>query len=168
MTMFSLALSLFLLMDAVGNVPIFLSVLKEIEPARQRFIIFRELMIALVVIIIFYFIGDYLLGFLNISQPAVMISGGIILFVIGIKLIFPPEVKNVRVEKGKEPFLVPLAVPLVSGPAVLAAVMLYSHQKIPVLVCLGAILIAWAATMIILIAAPPPQESSRRPWPRRL
>ena len=57
-------------------------------------------------------------------------------------------------EKNKEPFLVPLAVPLVSGPAVLAAVMLYSHQEIPIFTVMGAILISWAATTIILLCSP--------------
>ncbi|NGX27683.1 MAG: hypothetical protein K940chlam6_01621 [Chlamydiae bacterium] len=153
MGLFALALSLFLLMDSVGNVPIFLSILKEIEPKRQRFIIFRELIIALVIIIAFYFIGDALLAFLHISQSAVLISGGIILFVIGIKLVFPTKEKAFEYEEGQEPFLVPLAVPLVAGPAVLATVILYSHQKIPIWICLGAILIAWLATTIILLSS---------------
>jgi len=152
--MFSLALTLFLLMDSIGNVPIYISILKEIEPKRQRYIIFRELIIALFIIISFFFIGDYLLALLNISQPAVMISGGIILFIIGLKLIFPQETKGFKMEKNKEPFLVPLAVPLVSGPAVLAAVMLYSHQEIPLFTVMGAILISWAATTIILLCSP--------------
>lgn len=142
-------------MDSIGNVPIFLSVLKEIDPKRQRFIIFRELVIALFIIIAFYFIGDFLLDFLKISQYAVLISGGIILFIIGLQLVFPPHGGGgIKVEPGSEPFLVPLAVPLVSGPAVLAAVMLYSHQKIPTLVCLGAIFLAWLASTVILLSAP--------------
>lgn len=154
MTLFSLSASLFLLMDALGNIPIFLSVLREIEPERQRMIIFRELVIALFIMIGFYLIGDYFLGFLGISQPAVLISGGIILFLIGIKMVFPSHEETYVYKGGKEPFLVPLAVPLVSGPAVLAAVVLYSHQKIPAITCLGAIFISWAATTVILVFAP--------------
>lgn len=139
-------------MDAIGNVPIFISLLKEMPQKRQRSIIVRELLIALGIIIGFYFIGNYLLGFLKISQEAVLISGGIILFIIAIKLVFPAE-KTLKVEKKTEPFLVPLAVPLVSGPAVLATVMLYSHQTIPMWTVISAILIAWAATTIILLSA---------------
>ncbi|NGX60286.1 MAG: hypothetical protein KR126chlam3_01457 [Chlamydiae bacterium] len=153
MTLFSLSLSLFLLMDSIGNVPIFLAVLKEIDPQRHRYIITRELIIALFIIIGFYFLGDFLLSILNISQHAVLISGGIILFTIGINLVFPRKEKNIDWNAGQEPFLVPLAVPLVSGPAVLAAVMLYSHQKIPIWRCLSAILIAWVATAIILLSS---------------
>lgn len=154
MSIFSIAFSLFLLMDAIGNVPIFLSVLKEIDPKRQRFIIFRELLIALFIIIVFYYLGEMLLNFLSISQQAVLISGGIILFVIGIKLVFPSPDETNRYKAGKEPFLVPLAVPLVAGPATLAAVVLYSHQKIPDLIALAAIAMAWAASTVILISAP--------------
>lgn len=156
MNTFSLAFSLFLLMDSIGNVPIFISLLKELSPERQRIVIFRELIIALGIIIAFYFIGNYLLAFLNISQQAVLISGGIILFIIALKLIFPPaNGKSFDFEGGKEPFLVPLAVPLVSGPAVLATVMLYSHQKLPVWSVMGAILVAWAATTVILLSSIP-------------
>lgn len=154
MNVFSLSLSLFLLMDAIGNVPVFLSILKELDPKRQQFIIFRELIVALVIILAFYFLGDPLLRLLNISQQAVLVSGGIILFIIGIKLVFPSHSETNLYKGGQEPFLVPLAVPLVSGPAVLAAVVLYSHQKIPVWICLSAIFISWTATTLILLASP--------------
>jgi len=143
--------SLFLLMDAIGNVPIFLAILKEIDFKRQRYIIFRELLIALFIIVSFYFIGEYLLLLLKISQQAVLISGGMILFIIALKMIFPSGEKGFKWEGGKEPFLVPLAIPLVSGPAVLAAVMLYSHQQVTHWMALLAILLAWLATTVILV-----------------
>jgi len=154
MTLFGLSLTLFLLMDSFGNVPIFLSILKKIKPGRQRAIIFRELILALIIIIAFFFAGNYLLNLLNISQEAVKISGGVILFIIGLKLIFPKKNGEIAAEGSSEPFLVPLAVPLVAGPATLAFVMLQSHEKTPSWLVLGAILISWAATTIILIAAP--------------
>ncbi|MDN3506879.1 MAG: MarC family protein [Simkaniaceae bacterium] len=158
MSLISLAVSLFLLMDSIGNVPIFLSILKEIEPKRQRFIICRELIIALIIIVSFYFLGNVLLKFLGITQPAVLISGGIILFIIGIKLVFPTKEKAFDWNEGGEPFLVPMAVPLVAGPAVLAAVVLYSHQQLPMWTCLGAIFIAWLASTVILLSAIPLQK----------
>lgn len=155
MTLFTMAFSLFLLMDSIGNVPIYLSVLKEIDPKRQRYIIFRELILALIIIIGFYFTGEYLLDVLKITRQAVLISGGIILFIIGLKLIFPKPEGGFKWAAGKEPFLVPLAVPLVSGPAVLAAVMLYSHQEVPILIAIGAILIAWVLSTIVLLCSVP-------------
>ena len=155
MQLFTLAFSLFLLMDAIGNVPIFLTVLKEVDHKRQRRIIFRELLIALCIIVTFYFIGEGLLGILKINQDAVLISGGIILFIIGLKMIFPSSSIDFKWPEGKEPFLVPLAIPLIAGPAVLAAVMLYSRQQISPLISLSAILIAWVATMGILLSSIP-------------
>src|SRR5579871_6661081 len=129
MRMFSMAFALFLLMDPIGNVPIYVSVLKNIDPRRQRVIIIRELIIALIIIILFNFVGDALLGFLHVTMPTILISGGIILFLIALKMIFPGRKDpDVEIAQDKEPFIVPLATPLVAGPAVLAAVMLYSGQ----------------------------------------
>jgi multiple antibiotic resistance protein len=151
--MFSMALALFLLMDSIGNIPIFVALLKGISPKRQRFVIFRELVIALLIIIVFYFVGDALLNFLNVKMPTILISGGIILFLIALKMIFPhrhdPDIEKSR---EKEPLIVPLAIPLVAGPAVLAAVMLYSGQQ-KMAITIGAILIAWAASTLILLSS---------------
>jgi MarC family membrane protein len=155
MNMFSMAFALFLLMDPIGNVPIYVSVLKDIDPKRQQRIIIRELIIALVIIIIFNFLGDALLGFLNVTMPTILISGGIILFLIALKMIFPGKKDpDVEIHQHKEPFIVPLATPLVAGPAVLAAVMLYSgqHKKDPLLP-LCAIVIAWAFSTLILLSS---------------
>ncbi|MBS0628867.1 MAG: NAAT family transporter [Verrucomicrobia bacterium] len=154
MNLFGLSLTLFLLMDSIGNVPIFLSILKRIKPERQRAIIFRELILALIIIISFFFIGNYILALLKISQEAVNISGGVILFVIGLKLVFPKQNDSIAAEGSQEPFLVPLAVPLVAGPATLATVMLLSHKQVSSWLVLGAIFIAWVATTVILLAAP--------------
>ncbi len=154
MNLFGISLTLFLLMDSIGNVPIFLSILKRIKPERQRAIIFRELILALIIIIAFFYIGNYILAFLSISQEAVNISGGVILFIIGLKLVFPKQNDAIAAEGTKEPFLVPLAVPLLAGPATLAYVMLLSHQQVSSWLVLGAVFISWAATTIILLAAP--------------
>lgn len=150
-----MAFALFLLMDPIGNVPIFVSVLKDIDPKRQRKIIIRELVIALIIIILFQFIGDALLGFLNVKMPTILISGGIILFLIALKMIFPGRRDpDVELPQDKEPFIVPLATPLVAGPAVLAAVMLYSGQHMDNNgIILGAIVIAWTASTLILLSS---------------
>ncbi len=142
-------------MDPIGNIPIFLSVLKETNAKRQIKIIIRELIIALLIIICFYFIGEYLLQLLQVKHYTVMISGGIILFIIALRMIFPMQhmMEKNGFRKDREPFIVPLAVPLVAGPAVLAAVMLYSHQDIPASITLTAIIIAWVASTIILICS---------------
>ena len=153
--MLSMSFALFLLMDSIGNVPIFVSILKNVDSKRQRTIIIRELVIALFIIVVFYFIGATLLSFLNVKMPTIMISGGIILFLIALKMIFPSkEDTHANLPHDSEPFIVPLATPLIAGPAVLAAVMLYSGQHThSTLMTLSAIVIAWGASILILLSS---------------
>ena len=152
--LFVISFSLFLLMDPIGNIPIYLAVLKDVKAKRQRKIIIRELLIALAVIILFTFIGEHLLDILGVGQETILISGGIILFIIALKMIFPSGKEGAYESPGNgEPFIVPLAIPLVAGPSVLAAVMIYSHQE-RIGLLIEAICIAWAGSMIILIGAP--------------
>jgi multiple antibiotic resistance protein len=153
MKIFSLSLALFILMDPIGNIPIFIAVLKGVNPKKQTKIIFRELIIALVAMLFFYFIGKYLLDILHISHGSVMMSGGVILFIIALKLIFPSMNGDRKVVHDKEPFIVPLAIPMVAGPAVLAAVMLYSKQGINPVIVLTSIFIAWVCSTIILLSS---------------
>ncbi len=146
--------SLFLLMDSVGNVPLFISILKNIPPARQLKIILRELIIALFVMVTFHFLGDVFLNALQIQQYAVLVSGGIILFLLSLKMIFPQgHDPNADIGKDKEPFIVPLAIPLVAGPAVLAAIILYSRQQPNTYITITAIFLAWAISTLILLSS---------------
>lgn len=152
--LFSTAYTLFLLMDPLGNIPLFLALLKGINAKRQRQIIMRELIIALGIMILFNFIGDALLTSLNVSQYTVLISGGIILFMISLKMIFPPQKDGeAMAAEEKEPFIVPLAIPLVAGPALLAAIILLGKQEVSSAITVGAICIAWAFTTVILLSA---------------
>jgi multiple antibiotic resistance protein len=148
--LFSMAFTLWLLMDSLGNVPMFLSLLRHIPAERVRPVIIRELLIALGFILFFAVLGDVLFDILGIREDAVQISGGIILFLIAIRMIFPTR-ERASIETDGEPFVVPLAVPLVAGPSVLTAVMVYAQQTSwPVLI--GAILMAWLATVLILVS----------------
>jgi multiple antibiotic resistance protein len=150
-----MAYTLFLLMDPIGNIPLFISILKEIDRKRQQVIILRELFIALGVMIFFNYLGDALLKGLEIDQYTVLISGGIILFILALKMIFPSyKEPNVEGPREKEPLVVPLAIPLVAGPATLAMIMLYSRQEPNNYYLLAAIGIAWALSTIILLSAP--------------
>lgn len=149
----SIAFPLFLLMDSLGNVPIYISVLKKYDPAKQKKIILRELLIALGIILAFCFVGNYILKLLHVEQYTVMIAGGIILFILSLRMIFPPTTENSPYTSTRDPLIVPLAVPLVAGPAVLAAVMLYSHQNYDKLIVVSGILLAWITTTAILICS---------------
>lgn len=154
MHVLSIAFTLFLLMDPIGNIPFYISFLKGLDPQRQRVVIFRELIIALFIIILFNFVGDGLMKFLKVENDTIQMAGGIILFLLCLKMIFPqPHDPNEAIPHDTEPFIVPLAVPLVAGPAVLAAVMIYAKQESSSLVMVGAIMIAWFASLIILLAS---------------
>lgn len=153
--MLSIAFSLFLLMDSIGNIPLFISFLKGVDPQRQRYVITREMLIALFIIILFNFIGTGLMRFLNVTHDTLQIAGGVILFLLCLKMIFPPphEPYDAVKHQDTEPLIVPLAIPLIAGPAVLAAVIIYSHQETNSLVMIGAISIAWTASLLILLVS---------------
>jgi multiple antibiotic resistance protein len=153
-TVLSAALLLFLILDPLGNVPVFLSVLKPLAPARQRVVLARELLIALIVLMGFLWGGQYALEMMHLRQESVAIAGGIVLFLIGIRMIFPrPEGLMGEIPEG-EPFIVPLAIPLVAGPSGMAAVMLMGSNEPTRLGDWSlALVIAWAATAAILFCA---------------
>lgn len=151
----SAAVLLFFLMDPIGNIPVLLSVLKDIEPKRQRFIIAREVSIALVILIIFLFAGKPLLNFLHLQQEAVTISGGIILLIIGLRMIFPKPEGIMGANPDGEPFLVPIAIPLIAGPSVLAMLILMTQSNPGNMInWLLSLLIAWTCSSVILLMAP--------------
>ena len=155
MTVFSAALMLFLILDPLGNIPVFMSLLKGISPSRQRYIIARELLIALGVLMLFLWGGKYALEAMHLRQESVSIAGGIILFLIGLRMIFPPpEGVMGGGPEGGEPFIVPMAIPMVAGPSGMAAVMLLGSDDSTRMsdwsLALG---IAWLATAVILFSA---------------
>lgn len=150
---FEIAFPLFLIMDPLGNLPVCLSMLKDFSPQRQRRILLRELLFALGVIILFMYLGAGLMKILNIHQSTLRIAGGIILFIISMKMIFPKQESN-GTEAEKDPFIVPIAVPLFAGPSLLAAVMVYGSRDNADLTVLTGVMSAWAATFIIMMAGP--------------
>ena len=129
MSLFTAFLTLVLVMDAAGNVPIFLSLLQDIEPKRRQFIIVRELIIAFLILTLFLFFGSPILSGLNISESALEISGGIILFIIALRMIFPLKDQFKGDQLDGEPYIVPLAVPLIAGPSALATVIIFATQE---------------------------------------
>jgi multiple antibiotic resistance protein len=116
-------------MDPLGNLPIYMSVLKTIDPKRRRIVIIRELIFALIILMVFLHSGQALLDFLKIEQETVSIAGGIILFIIAIKMIFPKPGGIMGMPAGEEPFIVPLAIPMIAGPSTMAALILLANQE---------------------------------------
>jgi len=141
-------------MDSIGNIPIYISLLNQYPPKRQLYIILREMIIALVVIILFFFLGELLLDLLDIKKDAVQMAGGVILFLIAIKMIFPQAKEVTSEELSEEPFIVPLAIPLIAGPSILATIIVYSHQTTNSSILLTSLFIAWALSLMILLVSP--------------
>ncbi|WP_430981439.1 MarC family protein [Alkanindiges illinoisensis] len=106
MTMISAAVLLFLVMDPLGNVPMFISALKNVAAERQNTVIVRELLIALLLLVIFLFAGQHLLSWFHITDPALTVSGGVILFLIAIRMVFPSHEKPLQEGIDGEPLAV--------------------------------------------------------------
>lgn len=151
MSVLSAAILLFLVLDPVGNIPLFLSALKDVNTAKQKRIIIRELLIAFGILLIFLVFGRYLLVLFGISEPALSIAGGLILFLIAVKMVFPGVVTVLDESSESEPLIVPLAVPLIAGPSAMATVMLFvAREPSRWLSWLLALLVAWICSGIIL------------------
>jgi multiple antibiotic resistance protein len=152
--MLSAALLMFLVMDPLGNVPFFLTELKRVRPERRRLVVVRELLIALAVLVVFLFAGGVLLDLLGISSTALTVSGGVILLLIALRMIFPTHETSLQEAVSGEPFIVPLAVPYIAGPSALATELLITNQdptRWPE--WLGAVLLAWLGTAVIVYFA---------------
>ena len=154
MTIASAALLLFLFLDPLGNIPVFLSLLRSLPPQRQRVVLAREMLIALVVLMLFLWGGRYALQLMHLRQESVSIAGGIVLFLIGLRMIFPPPEGLMGELPEGEPFIVPMAIPLVAGPSGMAAVMLMGSQEPTRMGAWSlALMIAWIATAAILFSS---------------
>ncbi|MBN1676140.1 MAG: MarC family protein [Kiritimatiellae bacterium] len=154
MSVLSAAVTLFLIMDPLGNIPTFLTVLKDVDRRRHRRVILREMLIALGVLVVLLFVGPAFIHVLNITEPALSMAGGIILFLIALRMIFPREGMMFGDEPGGEPFIVPLAIPLIAGPSAIGTVILIvSREPARRLEWLAAIFLAWALSCVILQGA---------------
>ncbi len=150
----SAILTLFLILDPLGNIPVFLSVLRQVPPERRRRVLLREICLAYLVLLAFLFLGKSFLLFLGLNRETISIAGGIVLFLIAIRMIFPRESFSQSESFEGEPFIVPLAIPLFAGPSAFAALLLMERstpggQQALLL----AMTIAWAASGLILLAS---------------
>ncbi len=155
MTILSAGVMLFLILDPLGNIPFFLSLLKDVPPRRRRWVMVRELLIALAVLVAFLLGGQLLLHIMQLKQESVSIAGGIVLFLIAIKMVFPPRDGGIFGPPGQgEPFIVPLAIPGVAGPSAMAALLLLTTTQPGRELEWGlALFLAWLATAVILLSS---------------
>jgi multiple antibiotic resistance protein len=146
-------ITLFMVFDPFGNAPVFHSTLSKVAPERQRLVLVRELIIALLILALFTIAGKHFLSLLNLRPASLSISGGILLFLIALGMIFP--VRNIlHDESGEEPFIVPLAIPLLASPSSIA-ILLTKTALLGTGPCLLILLGAWIPTAIFLLLARP-------------
>ena len=150
----SSVITLVLVMDGFGNIPLFIAALKKVAPERRTLVIFRELMIALAIMVFFLFCGKWFLRAFGIHSYSLSIAGGIILFLISINLVFSTDDNGLQKDPKDEPFIVPLAIPLVAGPAALSMVLILAAQHSK-MVTLGAVICASIINMAILMCSFP-------------
>jgi multiple antibiotic resistance protein len=153
MRFFSVVMTLVLIMDPLGNIPLFLSALKNVAPERRNKILIREILVAYIFLLAFIFLGKSLLQLLDLREESISIAGGIILFLIALRMIFPSERESLADAPEGEPFIVPLAIPLIAGPSTLAALLLLQSAPYNTIELLLALTIAWAVSAIILLSS---------------
>lgn len=154
MILFTIALTFFLVTNPIGNSPTILIMLKDYPFERQKKIMLREGLFSLGLALFFQYFGEMFLAALQVQNWAVTLTGGTILFLTSLMMIFPkhedPEDKALK----QEPFFVPIATPLLSGAGLLTMIMLYSKQENNDLLITGAILLAWVGVIGVLVSAP--------------
>ena len=129
MPIISACILLFLVMDPFGNIPFFLSVLKTVPKEKRKRVIARELLIALIILTVFLFLGPYFLKVLRISESSLRMAGGLVLFLIALKMIFGGTQELFKGTPEGEPLIVPLAVPAIAGPSTVATILLLVGQE---------------------------------------
>lgn len=151
---FSAAVLLLLVIDPFGNVPIVVSALSSVAPARRPRVVLRECLAAYVVLVAFMLGGRTFMQWLQLSETSLAIAGGIILFLIALRMVFRHPEGIFGDPPGAEPFLVPLAVPSIAGPSALATVMLMvSRDPAHLPTWLGALTAAMLVATVVMLAA---------------
>ena len=152
-TFASATILLILITDPVGNIPIFASALKHVAPERRPKVILREIMIAFALLLTFMFVGQRFLQMMNLSELSLQIGGGVILFLIALRMVFPP-VAVAESDMHTEPLIVPLAIPAIAGPSALATVLLLvSQQPDRRMEWIGALCVTMLVSAVVLVAA---------------
>jgi MarC family membrane protein len=143
---------LLLVTDPFGNVPLFVTALKDVNPVRRPRIVVRECAIAFLLLLLFMFFGRHFLAALQLTDISLRIGGSVILLIIAIRMIFPHPDGVLGRSEGGEPFIVPLAIPALAGPSALATVLLFTSQTAQdVMVhvaALAAVAVIWLAVLL--------------------
>lgn len=154
LSLFSVVVVLFLMIDPIGNIGSYLTLMRDVPTTRRKLVLFRELGIALAVMLLFNYIGEHIFSLLGLSEITVSLASGVILFLVAIKILFGAK-DNPRANlPSGEPFITPLAIPLIAGPALLATIMLYAHMEPSQPLMLAAIFISSFLALLVFLFAP--------------
>ena len=146
------ALLLFLVIDPFGNLPFVLAVLSGSDKAHYRRVILRETVLAFLVLVVFAMVGEVLLGYLSIERASLMVAGGVILFLISVKMIFQSAKDVFAGDYSHDSFLFPIAIPCLAGPSAITTVMiLRSQQQTELFGLLLALFAVLLATFVIFL-----------------
>lgn len=117
---------LLLVLDPLGNTVVFLSMTKRLTEERRRVVILRECLVGTAVLIVFAFFGRYFLQYTGVTPGSLGVTGGVLLFLIGLKMLFKGDIGGAleNSDETDEPFLVPMALPLFAGPSSIALTVL--------------------------------------------
>ena len=152
MSLIESTLLLFLVIDPFGNLPFVLAVLGTASSSQYRLTMTREILLAFLVLLVFTLFGNQLLGYLNIEQSSLSVAGGVILFLISLKMIFKSSAEIFEGRYSDNPILVPVAVPSLAGPSAMTTVMiLRSQQQVPVENLLLALALVFAVAWLIFM-----------------
>ncbi len=152
-TFASATILLVLITDPVGNIPVFANALKHVAPERRARVILREIVIAFFLLLTFMFVGEGFLKVMNLSELSLQIGGGVILFLIALRMVFPPAAV-LEAEIFEEPLIVPLAIPAIAGPSALATVLLLvSQQPERRLDWIAALCVTMLISAVVLVSA---------------
>jgi len=148
------AVTLFFIMDPLGNMPVANAILEHFDRRQRVAILAREMLFALIILMIFLFAGTAILDFMQLSKSSLSIAGGILLFIIALRMIFPQSIGEGAGDV-EDPFIVPLAMPMVAGPSTIAILLLLSStQPERIWSWSAALFIAWLGTAVIMTASP--------------
>lgn len=153
-TLLSAFVLLLLVLDPLGNLPVFVAVMRRVAPARRRLVALRELALAFAVLLAFMLVGDWFLRLMRLSERSLEVGGGVILLMVAIRMIFASGAEMFGEDDGREPVVFPLAVPLIAGPSAMATVLLLSsRQPGQLLEWVGALSAAVAVSGAVLLSA---------------
>lgn len=153
-TPFAIAIIFFLVANPIGNSPTILSLIKHCDFSRQKKIVFREAMIGLFIALFFQYVGEMFLGMLKVSDYALTLTGGLVLFLTALQMIFHKPESADDMSSKQEPFIVPIATPLITGPGLMTMIMVTSKEVDNNLTITFAILITWIGVTLVLVGAP--------------